>query len=219
MSKDHRKRLKERFLAAGTNAFSEHELLELLLTYAIPRKDTKGLAKELIATFGSLHKVLRVDVERLCHFKGLGEHSAILISLLGSLRGQADHSLKGQTVSSYLDVSDYFFKAIGQNAEEFFYIMLLDQKNKVIDVVEMEHGIENRAQVYIKKIVRTCLDRHATGLICIHNHPSGSAEFSEPDLKLTKEIKTTFKNLELRLLDHLLITQDKCVSMQEMGLL
>jgi DNA repair protein RadC len=214
----HRKRLKERWTQAGVKGFNDRDLLELLLTFAIPQKDTKPLAFELLEAFGSLDSVLQQELTSLQRFKGLGEHSSILLSLTGALRKRQNLDLKNIVVSGPKDVEEYLLRELGDLPEEKFYVMLLNQKNAVIDLIELEHGIENRANVYLKKMVRLALDRHATAVICIHNHPSGTTDFSPADISLTTSCKQALKPLEVRLLDHFLVTHSEVFSMRDRGL-
>jgi DNA repair protein RadC len=214
----HRQRLKERWLSAGYTAFSERDRLEFLLTFALPRKDTKPIAQELLKTFGSLQRIGELEIEVLKNFPGLGEHSALLLSLVGHFNKKPPRQLKGCIVKGPTDVEDYLLRELGLCAEEKVLILLLDQANRILDAIELEHGIENRANVYIKKAVRAAFDRHATGLICVHNHPSGRGDFSPQDLTLTKELDQALRPLEIRLLDHFLVAGDEVVSMREKGL-
>jgi DNA repair protein RadC len=214
----HRKRLKDRWLNVGDEGFSDYEMLELLLSFSIPRKDTKALSKLLLRRFGNLYNVLKSTPDQLKNVHGMGENSSILLNLCGSLSDLEKPKILGSKIQSAYDLTDYFHREIGFKEEEYFYIVLLNQKNKVISVEQIEHGIENRAQIYLKKIVRSCLDYFATGVICIHNHPSGTEEFSNSDIELTKKIHTVLKSVEVRLLDHLLITQTESISMLEKGI-
>lgn len=218
LAQGHRQRLKERWEQAGAKAFNDRDLLELLLTYAIPQKDTKPLAFELLETFGSLESVLRQDLTSLQRFKGLGQHSAILLNLAGALRTRQSHHLQGVIVSGPKDVEDYLLRELGDLPEEKFFVMLLNQKNAIIDLVQLEHGIENRAHVYLKKLVRVAMDRHATAVICVHNHPSGSMDFSAEDIALTTSCQQTLKPLEIRLLDHFLVAHSEVLSMKGQGI-
>jgi DNA repair protein RadC len=218
LAQGHRQRLKERWTQAGPKGFNDRDLLELLLTFAIPQKDTKPLAFELLETFGSLDSVLRQDLSSLQRFKGLGEHSSILLNLAGALRKRQTHHLQGITVSGPKDIEDYLLRELGDLPEEKFFVILLNQKNAIIDLVELEHGIENRAHIYLKKMVRVALDRHATAVICVHNHPSGTMDFSPEDICLTTSCQRALKPLEIRLLDHFLVAHSEVFSMKERGI-
>jgi len=215
ISEGHRQRLKDRWKSVGLAGFEDYELLEMLLGYALPRKDTKPLAKELIETYGSLDGVWNQGLERLISFKGLSQHSATLLNLVGELMQKPKLSLRGKKLHSPSEVGDYFLTKIGASKEEFMYLVLLDQSQAVLKVVQVEHGIENRAQIYTKRILRSCLDHFATGLILVHNHPSGQLEFSQQDIAFTKHIKIALDAVEIRLLDHLIVTAESMKSMRE----
>ncbi len=214
----HRERLRQRFLQAGLAALSEHEILELLLTFAIPRRDTKPLAKRLIARFGTLHNALAAKSAALEDEKGCGPAVAALLNLV---RDIAALPLPGPRASAKLrnpaDVRAYLVRQLGARPEEHFHIFMLDQQNRVIASEEVERGIENRAHIYIKKIVHACLDRHATGIILAHNHPSGTPAFSAADIDLTRRIQQALEPLEIRLLDHMLVCREVVLSMVEEG--
>lgn len=218
IAKGHRKRLKERWLEAGLSGFNDRDLLELLLTFAIPQKDTKPLAVELLEHHGSLDAVLAQDPYGLMSHAGVGEHVAVLLSLVHGLRRRSSQGLKGTTVTGPQDVQDVLLRDLGFQPEERFLLLLLNQKNVVLDMVTLEIGIENRAHVYIKKMAKVILARHATGVIFVHNHPSGTGDFSAEDIALTKRCDEVLKALEVRLLDHFLVAGDQLLSMRESGL-
>ena len=215
----HRQRLKERWLSSGPSAFNERDKLELLLSFALPRKDTKPIAIDLLNQFGSLSAALRQPVERLCLIDGLGNHAGILLNLTGSVSSQKpDKALKGPIVKSPKDVEDYLLREYGLCPEEKVILLILDQANRIIDAPILEEGIENRANVYLKKAVRMVFDRNGTGVILVHNHPSGQSEFSPQDIELTSKLDQALRPLEIRLLDHFLIANDQLLSMKSEGL-
>lgn len=217
LKKGHRQRLKKRFLEAGAGAFNERDLLELLLGYALARIDTKPIAASLLQRYGSLEGVLGKDPETLAAHPGLGEHSAVLLSLAGALLSRPPRSLKGTKVSGPSDVEDVLLRRLGSKPEESFVVLLLDQGNRVMDLISIEEGIENRANVYPKRVVRLALDRHATGVICVHNHPSGSGDFSTQDVQLTERLGEVLEAVEVRLLDHFLVADGEVLSMRSQG--
>lgn len=214
----HRTRLKERYLESGWSAFSERERLELLLTFAIPRMDTKGLALNLLERFGSLERVLDQKVDALTSLEGIGDHAALLLRVCGELRRTPAESIKGDKVSGPEDVTDFLLRTLGGKAEEVFGLLLLNQGNRILDYVVLEEGIENRAHIYTKKVVRAALDRGATGVICVHNHPGGQGEFSEQDITLTRQLGEVLKAMEIRLLDHFLLAETEVISMKAEGI-
>lgn len=215
----HRQRLKERWLSSGASAFNERDKLELLLSFALPRKDTKPIAMELLNQFGSLSATLKQPVERLCLIDGLGSHAAILLNLTSLLSSQNPNTaLKGTIVKSPHDVEDYLLREYGLCPEEKVILLILNQANRIIDAPILEDGIENRANIYLKKAVRMVFDRNGTGVILVHNHPSGQAEFSPQDVELTSKLDHALRPLEIRLLDHFLITNDQLISMKSEGI-
>ena len=214
----HRQRLKDRWLAVGINGFNEREQLELLLSFAVPRKDTRTMALQLLEDYGNLANVLSQPMPALQHHPGIGQHAAILLNLTAQLYRKSHQSMQRVIVRDPSDVRDYLLAKMSNVPEEKFYLLLLDQSNRILDAVLLEHGIENRAHIYLKKIVRIALDRHATGLICVHNHPSAQAKFSHEDIRLTERLAKTLTPLEIRLLDHFLVAGDQVLSMSQLGL-
>lgn len=214
----HRSRLKARYKEAGWSAFSERERLEFLLTFAIPRRDTKPLAIELLQRFGSIERVLDQDLSSLTKVEGIGEHGAILLKISGDLRRTPAKSLVGKKLSGPLDVQDFLCRTLAGKAEEVFCLILLDQGNRILDFKVLEEGIENRAHIYTKKLVRVALDHSATGVICVHNHPGGGGEFSDQDIQLTRQLGEVLRAMEIRLLDHFLLAEDEVISMKSEGI-
>jgi len=176
------------------------------------------LAILLLERFGRLDRVLDQDLESLSSVEGIGEHASILLRLCGDLRRTPMENIKGQKVTGPDEVSDFLFRTLGGKAEEIFGLLLLDQANRILDWVIMEEGIENRAHVYTKKVVKVALDRGATGVICVHNHPAGQGNFSEQDTQLTRHLAEVLKAMEIRLLDHFLLADERVISMKEEGI-
>ncbi len=214
----HRQRLKQRWLAVGIDGFNERDQLELLLSFAVPRKDTHALARQLLTIYGDLSTVLKQPVAALQHRAKLGEHAAILLNLTAQLHRHSRKSVQQVVVRTPRDVREYLLAEIGDSSEEQFYLLLLDQSNRILDAVQLEHGIENRAHIYLKKIVRLALDRYATGLICVHNHPSAQMHFSTEDIRMTEQLAQALAPLEIRLMDHFLVADGEVLSMAEQGL-
>jgi DNA repair protein RadC len=176
------------------------------------------MAIDLLNRFGDLQSIFRQPRESLCQIKGIGPKTAELLNIIDATQKRQSKKPHGIIVSGPNDVENFLIQELGAEPEERFMIILLDQKNKIIELMDMEHGIENRAHVYIKKIVRASLDRNATAVICVHNHPSGSLNFSPQDITLTKAIHHALQPIEIRLLDHFLVTQGDVVSMKTEGI-
>lgn len=215
---------------------AEHEVLELLLTFAIPRQDTKTLAKKLIERFGSLEAVLRAEPMSLVSRNAYGdkmasvsERTAVLLHLAGKLGKMAlkPPRLDSKSIKSPNDFLDAFEKAYSHyltnlfqsEQQEHFYIVLVNQRNQIVHNHELPPGTENQVDVNIKKIVRVCLDHHATGIFCVHNHPSGSEDFSREDIRLTETLQNALRPLDIRLLDHFLVAADRLISLRQTGLM
>ncbi len=217
----HRARLRERFRRAGEVALADYELLELLLTYAIPRRDVKPQAKVLLERFGSLAGVLAAPEDELQQVEGIGPSASLLIRLVkelgaASLAGE----LKGRDlVNSPERVVAFARMKFGGEREEHFAVLYLNAKNELIDVEVMQRGTVDRAVVYPRQVAEGALRRGASGVILLHNHPSGHPDPSPEDRALTGQVAMALRPLEIRLLDHLIVAQGGHFSFREKGLL
>ncbi len=206
---NHRERLRERYINSGAEGMHDYELLELLLTFAIPRKDVKPLAKNLIAEFGGLQGVLDAEHSALAEFQGMGNISATLIKVSKDFIGYyLEKSLvKLDSLSAPKAVVDFCrFKLEGLRNEAFM-ILYMNIKNNVIGHQVLQVGTLDTVAVYPRRILEEALSRHASRLVLVHNHPSGNTEPSREDVQLTKEIMNALKPLEIKVLDHIIIGQ------------
>jgi len=203
----HRQRLKERFSKAGSEGFHDYELLELLLTYAIPRRDVKPLAKELIKHFGSLSKVLDASIDELTGIKGISHHSGALIKLAKVLTEHymSERMKAGDVLSSPEAVINFARAKLSGSPNEAFLCIYLNTKNEIIKHNITNQGTVDRAAVYPRRIIKEALDCHAAGLILVHNHPSGHCQPSPEDRALTDSIIAVAKTMDLRVLDHIIV--------------
>ena len=205
--KGHRQRLRERFEKGGSSAFAEHELLELLLTFAIPLKDVKPLAKKLLLSFGSLAEVLDAELAVLKNIEGMGSVSAILIRLIKELNVEY-HTEKlkcMEVLSTPNEVYEFIKSKLAGKRDELFMVIYLNTKNKVVDLEISAEGTVNQAAVYPRKIIRKALENNASALILAHNHPSGEPEPSKNDISLTDSLKNICQTMNIRLLDHIIV--------------
>ena len=219
--KDHRKRLKKKFSESGVSAFHDYEALELLLSYAIPRKDVKSLAKELLNTFGSLKGVIDAEKDSLAKVKGIGLHTAILIKLIkemGILYLKEKAREKPQ-ITCTSELVDYCKTYMGGLKDERFCVIYLDAQNRLTDIETIQEGIVNQAVVYPRKVLENALKQKASAVILVHNHPSGQAKPSDADIRLTKTIQETARILDIIVHDHLIIGENKFFSFREEGLI
>lgn len=217
----HRERLRERFLDAGQDAVSDYEMLELVLFRAIPRRDVKPLAKELIETFGSYAEVLGAPVSRLNEVTGLGEAA---IAELKIVQAAAARMLKGelkkrQVLSSWSNVLDYCRGAMAFDDREQFRILFLDKRNQLIADEVQQKGTVDHTPVYPREVVKRALELSATAIILVHNHPSGDPTPSRADIVMTEAIVDVAKPLGITVHDHIIVGKDGHASLKGLKLI
>jgi DNA repair protein RadC len=216
----HRRRLRDRYLRGGYDSLSDREIIELLLTYAIPRIDTKPLAASLLHEFGNLSGVLRQPPAMLQKIHGIGPEAAILLSLV---LPAASRSLEVREGSPVLDspesVREYLRHRLGSLRKEHLFALFLDSSNRLITATDIEFGTVDRASVYPRNLVEKVVSTNATAVILVHNHPGGRLEASREDLNLTRKLQSMASTLEFRILDHLIVTDNGVLSLREEGLL
>ncbi len=217
----HRQRLRSRFLQGGAGALQDYELLELLLTYAIPRADIKPLAKKILKHFGSFTRILDASPQALMEVAGLKESSAVLIRLVKAL---TEHYLKEEVlarpkISSLSALVDYCRTSMGGLADEQFRVIFLNSQNETIAEEIVQEGTVNQTVVYPRKVLELALKHKATGLILVHNHPSGSLTPSAADVELTRSLVKASRALNLTVHDHLIISRNGYFSLAEKNLL
>jgi len=217
----HRQRLRHRFLQGGAAALQDYELLELLLTYALPRADIKPLAKDLLAHFGTFTKILDATPEALMEIGGLKEASATLIRLVKACSEYylKEEALQRQPIKSLATLVDYCRTAMGGLADEQFRVIFLNSQNEVIAEEIVQEGTVNQTVVYPRKVLELALKHKATGLILVHNHPSGNLTPSVADQELTRTIIKASRALNLTVHDHLIISRQGYCSLAEKNML
>ncbi len=217
----HRERLRTRFLKAGPEALADHELIELLLFGAIPRIDTKPIAKALIDTFGSYEEALAAPVERLRAVPGISEAAAALLKTVeaAAIRLAKKQVHRKPVISSWTALLDYCKANIARAPVEQFRLLLLDRKNRLIDDALMAEGTIDHTPVYPREIVKRALETGASSIILVHNHPSGDPTPSRADIEMTKAIAAAAKPLGVTVHDHLVIGRAGHASFRELGLL
>jgi DNA repair protein RadC len=216
----HRRRLKERFITSGLDSFQDHEVLELLLTFAIPRKDVKPIAKELLSHFGSLSSVFEAPRENLMRINGIGLQASILITLIPQIleRYGLDRQRDRKVLSRAYDVWEYIKPRVDKTFESLWMIAL-DSRNRVLATEMIQKGTVNRTIVIPRLVVEAAIKHKATAVILVHNHPSGSTTPSQADHQITELMKRTLETLDIRLLDHLIVTSSAYYSFAESGVL
>lgn len=221
MHEGHRERLRKRFLLEGLETFEDYQVLELLLFYAIPRKDTNELAHTLINKYGSLSAVFEADPVDLAATNGISNNSAILLSLIPSLSRYylKDKWSKKEIIDSSTKAGKYLLDLFAGRNYEMFYLICLDVQNKIIQASLVHEGTINEVQIYPRIIVETALRHKANSVILAHNHPSGSKEISKSDEEATKKIKIALNSISIQVMDHIIIAGNRYVSFAEEGLL
>ncbi len=213
----HRQRLRSRFLKGGAAALQDYELLELLLTFAIPYSDVKPLAKGLIARFGSFTQVLDASPQDLMEFTGLREYSAVLINLV---KACAEYYLKEgilqrHAIDSLDALVDYCRTAMGGLKDEQFRVLFLNSQNEIMAEEIVQEGTVDQTVVYPRKVLELALKHKATALILVHNHPSGSLKPSAADRELTRALIKAAKTINIVVHDHLIVSRQGYFSMAE----
>lgn len=212
----HRERLRKKFLTSGTQAFLPHEILELILTYSITRKDTKGLAWNLIKEFGSLGEVLDAREEDLLKIKGLGPSSVVLLKLIREvMRNYSLEKIKERKeISTPENLVDFCKASLHGKKEEAFEVIYLTIRNTVIAVDRLCQGTLDRAVISPRKILEKAFSYNAAALILVHNHPSGEPAPSNEDVDLTETISRICAPIGILVLDHIIVGRGKFFSMK-----
>ncbi len=216
----HRGRLRARFLSAP-EAPPDYELLELLLGYAILRKDTKPLAKSLLERFGSLRGVLDAKADDLLEVPGIGEGVVNFWAVIREIMARYEESplRLRESLCSPEEVAAVARKRLGRLPHEEVWVAYVNNKNLLISWERAATGTINTSSVYPRDLAERALRLKATGLILVHNHPSGDASASGADLEITRRVQHAVATLGIRLLDHVIVTEKDCRSLLEERLL
>lgn len=217
----HRQRLKRRFIEEGLDGFEDHQVLELLLFFSIPRKDTNEIAHKLISTFGSISNVFESHPKELQKVGGVGENSAILISLISQIarRYLADKAKKTFQLRNVEVAAEYIKSLFVGRKNEVFYVICLDTQLNVIHSAALFEGTVKEAVVYPRKVVECVLRYNASSVILAHNHPGGSIKPSMDDIKTTQKIVNALSTIGVSVNDHFIVTGDKYFSFAQNGML
>ena len=217
----HRQRLRARFLKGGDDAVADYELLELVLFRAIPRRDVKPLAKQLLKQFGTFSAVMTAPPHRLRKIDGIGdsviaEFKIVNAAALKLAQGQI---MDRPALSSWSALLDYCQASMAYNATEQFRILFLDRKNILIADEIQQEGTVDHTPVYPREVVKRALELGASALILVHNHPSGDPTPSQADIDMTRQIIAAARPLKIDIHDHLIIGRGEHVSFRSTGLL
>lgn len=215
----HRKRLRERLAQSGFDGFHDHEVLELLLSYVIPRRDVKPVAKTLLATFKSLSAVFDAPVESLREVPGVGPQASILINSIPQLfeRYQNDRWKQRQILSSTQQAVERLHAELGMELNEVFCVLALSSQNALLAIERLPEGSVNRTAVFPRLVIEAVLKHRATAAILAHNHPGGGPSPSAADRQLTRKLKRILNDLDITVHDHIIIAGPNYYSFTEHG--
>ena len=217
----HRERLRERFYSAGPDALSDYELLEMALFAALPRRDTKPLAKSLLKAFGSFAEVVHAPEARLREIKGIKDASIHQLKLIAAAatRIARGEMRERRQLSSWNDVIDYCRSSMAFADKEQFRLLFLDKRNQLIADEVQQTGTVDHTPVYPREVIKRALELSATALILVHNHPSGDPTPSQADIQMTKAIIAIATPLGIAVHDHIIVGRNGHTSLKGMKLI
>ncbi len=217
----HRKRLRERFIKGGLSGFSDYEIVELLLSLGTPRRDCKQQAKEAISRFKNLRGVLSASLDELQQIKGIGAHSAFGIKLVQEVaREFLKEKIKDKPVyKSSREIFDYLYHSMRDLKKEVFKVIYLNSQHQIIETADLFEGTVTSSSVHPREVIEGALKNNAVSLIFAHNHPSGKAEPSKSDKELTRDLVYAGSIMQIKVLEHIIIGNDRYFSFAGEGLI
>lgn len=217
----HRERIRQRYIEGGINGLLEYEVLELLLSYIIPRKDCKKNAKELLEKFGSVRKILDADYDELINSDGLGERSVVFFKFVKDLHilYLKQQLSENGNINGTTDLIKYLRASLAGLKMEVFDIIFLDTQNKFITSERLFEGTIDKSHIYMRDIVARVIKNSAKSVIFCHNHPSGVLTPSRQDINITIKAKEFLKEIDVNLLDHIIVSSEGYYSFLENNLI
>lgn len=217
----HRKRLKEKLLNNGSESLADYELLELVLSIAIPRKDVKPLAKELIGKFKSFGGVITANIKDLKEIKGIGETTIATLKIIeaSQIKTLKDKVESRSIISNWNELIDYCKLNIGNKDTEEFHILYLNTKYYLIKDETHSTGTINSSSVYTREIMKKVLELGASSIILVHNHPTGDTTPSKADISITQKIIKSLETIDVSVHDHLIVSKGNYTSFKILGLI
>ena len=217
----HRKRLREKFVKSGLKGFHDYEIIELLLTLGTPRKDCKQPAKEAIKRFKTLRGDLAAPPRELQQIDGIGSHSAFGIKLVQEVAREflKEGIIDKPFYKSSKEVFDYLYHSMRDLKKEVFKVVYLNSQNQIIDTTDLFEGTVNSSSVSPREVIEGLIKHNAVSLVFVHNHPSGNPEPSTNDKDLTRELVYAGKIMRIKVLDHMIIGDNRYFSFADDGLI
>ncbi|ALG88912.1 MULTISPECIES: RadC family protein [Actibacterium] len=219
--RDHRKRLRNRFMEGGAAAIPDYEMLELVLFRAIPRQDVKPLARRLLDRFGDFNRVLSAPVPRLQEVEGVGDAVVQELKIIEAAAHRLARArvMERPVISGWDAVLDYCHTTMAHRETEQFRVLYLDRKNVLIADEEQARGTVDHVPVYPREVVKRALELNASALILVHNHPSGDPTPSDADITMTSQISHAAEALNIALHDHIIVGKSRELSFRSAGYL
>ncbi len=217
----HRKRAREKLIQSKPGAMKDYEILEMLLFMAFPRQDTKTLAKDLIKKYGSFAKVITAEHESLLEVSGVGQSALACFHLIkeGAVRLIKEEIMNKPVISSWQSLLDYCRAKIGHIKKESFIILYLNNQNELIDEDLQEHGTIDQISVYPREITKRALFLNSSAIIMVHNHPGGNTKASKADIEVTKQVAEALLPFNIKIHDHIIVSDRSFFSFKSEGLL
>ncbi|RVT97961.1 JAB domain-containing protein [Rhodovarius crocodyli] len=217
----HRARMRQRLLTAGPTALLDHEMLEMVLFLALPRRDTKPIARALLARFGDYPAVIAAPPESLREVEGMGDAAIAALKLVqgAALRLSTAEVKQMQVLNNWQRLMDHLTAVLAREPIEQFRVLFLDSKNRLIADEAQARGTVNHTPVYPREVVKRALELNATALILVHNHPSGDPTPSRADIEMTEEVRHAAEALGIVLHDHVIVGKGVTLSFRREGLL
>jgi DNA repair protein RadC len=221
VSAGHRKRLREKFLRSGLSGFHDYEIIELLLTLGSPRRDCKPQAKEVIRRFKTLRGALSASPEELEEIEGIGPHSAFGIKLVREIAAEflRQKIIDKPVYKTGREIFDYLYHSMRDLKNELFKVIYLNGQNQIIEIVDLFEGTVDTSSIYPREVVKAAIKHDAVSLIFVHNHPSGDPQPSRYDKEVTRELVFAGNIMHIRVLDHIIIGNDRYYSFAAEGLI
>lgn len=215
----HRERLKERFVEHGLDSFNEVNALELLLFYAIPRKDTNVIAHELLNRFGSLSQVFDAGVRELCEVPGIGENAAVLLKLIPAIikKSMIEQGEKAPVLNNTKAAAKFLVPRFMFEREEFILMLCLDSQRRLISCTEIGRGVPNAVDTNVRRIAELALKNRASYVMIAHNHPDGVALPSREDDYMTRQTRAALDAIFVPLVDHYIVAGKDVTSYHDSG--
>lgn len=211
MHEEHRKRIRERFLSEGLDSFAPHNVLELMLFYSIPRRNTNDIAHRLLERFGSLTGVFDADIRELTEVDGIGENSAVLIKLIPQLarRYMSEKNTEHKRYNTARKLGEYFVPLYIGETTEIVYLLLLDASYRIISRERIFEGSVNSSRITSRTVIEHAVKAHASMAVLAHNHPNGLPIPSSADVATTNYLREILDTIDVRLLEHFVIAGEK----------